>query len=83
MAAVKKAKFNLEQASKAIANYPESKFIEPFLSEIHEPEKINATERIFPWLTNISLDCILLVFATHFHRICDYCCCFNKLALAS
>ena len=25
---------------KAIANYPESKFLDPFLSEIHEPERI-------------------------------------------
>ncbi len=40
MAAVKKAKFNLEQAEVAIANYPESKFLDPFLSEIHEPERI-------------------------------------------
>ena len=40
MAAVKKAKFNLKQASEAIANYPESKFLDPFLSEIHEPERI-------------------------------------------
>ncbi len=29
MAGVKKAKFNLEQASAAIANYPESKFLDP------------------------------------------------------
>ncbi len=40
MAAVKKAKFNLEQAEAAYANYPESKFLDPFLSEIHEPERI-------------------------------------------
>ncbi len=40
MAAVKKAKFNLKQAEAAIANYPESKFLDPFLSEIHEPERI-------------------------------------------
>ena len=41
MAAVKKAKFNLEQAEVAYANYPESKFLDPLLSEIHEPERIS------------------------------------------
>ncbi len=41
MAAVKKAKFNLKQAEAAIANYPESKFFDPFLSQIHEPERIS------------------------------------------
>ncbi len=41
MAAVKKAKLNLKQAEAAYANYPESKFLDPFLSEIHEPERIS------------------------------------------
>ncbi len=34
MAAVKKAKFNLEQASKAIANYPESKLENRYLNDV-------------------------------------------------
>ena len=41
MAAVKKAKLNLKQAEAVIANYPESQFLDPFLSEIHEPERIS------------------------------------------
>ncbi len=30
----------IDLSPKAIANYPESKFLDPFLSEIHEPERI-------------------------------------------